>query len=188
VTGSENQTVAVDTDFILHLAEMKNCDPISLARRFFEALRFSPVLNETLFVHELEPLSATVQLFFEQEIIHVLYFIGDLTNEKRVYFERVVRDIYYRLKGDQYPLSSVFSGWEKKSSFGEIHSVAMCILMQLHIFLSDDKDSKIIERIVRNSMGRNSSVTVLTRADAVGIIPEDSSLSRAEKRKIGHQR
>ena len=116
------------------------------------------------------------------------HFVDNMTSGERVYYESLVKDLYYRLNGVRYPFPSVFSMWKPKSSFGEVHSIAMCILFQFHIFLSDDSDSKKVARIVQRSTGSSFYIRVLTRTDAVDILPGSSLLNRTERQKLSHKR
>jgi len=186
MTEKTLQTVAVDTDVLYHLAEMKDCMQLDLTGRFFQELEYSPIMNERLCEHELENAPETVTEFFKSDIVQKSKFIDKLKPSERRYYERVVKDIYKRLKGTDYPHESVFKGWTKGKSFGEVHSIAMCLLFQICIFLSDDSDSKKIERFVNSSMGVGNKIIVLTRKDAAANLPK-SAFNRKERQKLTYK-
>jgi len=181
------QVVAIDTDFLLHLTEMKDCDQVELSCRFFDALNFSPVISEFLHANELEPLSKIVELFLKSKVLQVHYFVSGLNPGEKIYYENLVKDFYFRLNGVEYPFSTVFSEWRRGCNFGEVHSVAMCMLLQISVFLSDDSDSKKIGIIVEDCAGENHRIKVLTRADAVAILTKDGRINRADRQKLTHR-
>ena len=148
--------VAIDTDFLLHLAETqgekeKIC---GLIRAFFQGLEVEPEYHELLFRHELPRENPVVLKLFQERALTIRALADIVTNRHAAggrYYERVVKELYHEMTGEDYPCD-VFEGWVRKRSLGEVHCVAMCFFLGYDCLLSDDRDAGQLQRITDSKL------------------------------------
>lgn len=80
----------------------------------------------------------------------------------------------------------VLSDWTAKENLGEIHAIAMCLLCGCVLFLSDDKDSKKLWKLIEGQMP--NALNVYNRAEFMEQFGTLAGLSRAEKKSLAHKR
>lgn len=147
----KKEKAAIDNDFLQHLLNIKKCnDVIDLIYRFFDSLQKSVVMNP--FVHKHEALIAQnekLSLLFEREIISLIPFdeIKDDEGTFAFYFT-LVKQLYRDFTGSEYPCAENEDSWLCGKSFGEVHTVAMCSMLLIPCFLSDDKEAKQLQTLI----------------------------------------
>ena len=115
---AQKEKVAIDSDFIFKLAEIKDDDRVNLCKKLFDELLFAPLVHELLRKHELEPMSANVRQFIDKDVISICEFLHELSPAEKLYYESVVRSVYKQLMGVDYPVDDIFDEWERSKSLG----------------------------------------------------------------------
>ena len=185
-------SAAVDTDFISHVADMHF--PIektaSIFAKVMQELGYEAIIHPL--VYEKEILLEKQKYFIVKGIINLPtfedLFSGDL--EKKAYYTILFAELFKKLNGVELDLGKidVFTYWKVKSSMGEAHTIAMCLVCGCGIFLSDDDDSKKLQLIVRNNA--LGSITVYNRDECISQLKErgETSLSKRERKAFTHKR
>lgn len=174
-------TALVDTDFVIHIARIKrDCEKIcDLLREVFLRLEVDAAVHPLVYDHEMPKTDEIINKFFDDDIIARPSFteIFDGCDNKDAYYTYVVSELYCRFKGlyqesDYQGLDyhDVYTYWEKGESLGEIHSIALCMVFCCGMFLSDDGDSKQIEKFAREVC--TGTLRVYNRKDIISIAQE----------------
>lgn len=163
----ENNKAAIDNDFLQHLLEIKkSTDLIGLIKRFFSALGVSVSMHPLVYKHEASVISnKNREKLFDEETISVVP-LDRLWNEDggREYYFIMVKDLYKRFTGKEYPCQEDENSWKARESLGEVHTVVMCKMMSYHCFLSDDRDAiSILQRIINQRWSH--PITIHNRKD-----------------------
>lgn len=143
-------TAFVDTDFILHIAGIHKSDIeiCCMLKTVLLRLEVFAAVHPLVYENELPKTNTIVNKFFEEEIIAkpTLQEIFKNNQEKTDYYAFVFSTLLSRFSGIHtvYDYETVKSYWKRGQSLGEIHSIAMCIVYNCGLFLSDDSDSKKI--------------------------------------------
>ena len=196
----EGSTV-IDNDVINRIAEMdKSCEEMAdIVRAVFQALKLDVIIHPLVYKNEVMHTDGKTAYLFDQKLIAVPetedIYQSDPT--KKAYYERVVRELFYRLNGRQLdeafkradqkeaPKVDVFTDWKRGISLGEIHSLGMCLVCGCKLFLSDDSDARKLRKDIEDSaMG---AVEVLSRRDIAERLPE-GVLVRRDRKAFAHER
>lgn len=185
------QTAAVDADFIFHVAEIDRT-PKQIAEilgQILSSLGLCAVVHPLVHGKELTPRSEKIDMLLKEEVIRCLSFEKDIfqsDSTKEEYYRYLVPELYRRLTGDQLPDDEdVLTYWRHRSSLGEIHSVAMCLICQFGLFLSDDRDSKALKQIIEQQM--SEKIDVYNRREVLDRCSDICGLPRADRKAFAHQ-
>ena len=111
-------------------------------------------------------------MLFDRGVVAKAEFADIHQNDdgKKAYYTYLVENLYRAISGDALPASlsgeSLFTCWMSRSSLGEVHSVATCLTCGCGIFLSDDNDSKMLQRFIAEKSIGKISVYNRIQADA----------------------
>lgn len=183
---------AIDNDFVMHLAEIDNWDQTELEDKIkviMSELDVIAVMHELVYKYELEGgadsrYKEVALNFFRHGVLNINNIEDFLeTEEKKQYYEIVLKELYYDFVGD-FPceISDVLKDWKAKASLGEVHTVTMCFIIGCDIFLSDDDDSKTLERIIRRK--RAFEMKVFNREDVCNRLKERGTSLKKDVRKV----
>ena len=186
----DENCACVDTDFLIHVAETK-CAAIDLLKYLaiaFEKLGLCGVMHPLIYEKELPQDMPIIQQVFEDQIIQVvdldsLFSVED-GESKKAYYSLLVPELFKRLTGQNFPVEDIFNEWKRNCSFGEVHSIALCLVFGCCLFLSDDSDSKRLRKFIDSDLG---SVEVLTREDFFNS-PELKIIPRTIRRQLAHSK
>jgi len=184
MASDDSMKALIDTDFLTHIADVKSVDPLQAFQHYCEDAKVDVSMHERVYSEEAMSFPATEQ-FFSCGIVAISRFIATLTLFEKELYKRYINYLFSSYKNIPYPFEDVFEGWQKQCSFGEIHSMALCILHSYSLFLSDDKDSQRIHIIAKKNF-EGKSIRVLNRKSAIDSIESYSSLTRAERRALSH--
>lgn len=158
----------IDTDFLLHILEIRNIDPYCLFCKVFQAVGQVPIMHTLVYRHEVPQQDAIVKKLIEEPVIDVIEFDNFLeTPDQKLYYEIVLDQLYANYTGQSIKklITDVFSDWPRQNSLGEMHSLTMCLIIGCAMFCSDDNDSKRIIQCAGNSITDISKVLVFNRKD-----------------------
>ena len=185
-------SAAVDADFISHVTEIER--PIAGIAALLAAVLAGADLNALIhplvYAHEILRDDERVQQLFSSGIIGQLsfsdIFLGDPARES--YYKYLIPELYGILHADEpFPKDvDILTYWKRRMSLGEIHSVAMCLICGCGIFLSDDGDSKVLARTVRQrTLGE---IKVYSREEILAISQENANpkLPRKDRKAFSH--
>lgn len=183
--------VAIDNDFVMHLSEIDWEQEYleKTIKTFFEELKITPVMHELVYDFELvsgaETEYKTISLvFFNHGLMKKKLFAEYLTTPiKEKYYEMILKEIYRDFKGEFPPsIKDVFKDWKSHASLGETHSVTMCFMTQMDIFLSDDNDSKKLKNILETK--KQFTLNVYNREAACTRLKEMGTTLNKDLRKV----
>lgn len=191
----KNNTVLTDNDFINHLVESKLSDDelIEKISIILSELGFSAVVHPLVYEKEIMSENPRVKLFFEESIFKKIDFsdiFGNNTSKKE-YYILLIRELFKTLKNKMdLPTSNdeLLKFWVRKSSLGEIHSIATCVLCNYGVFLSDDDDSKKLKKIVKQKFATN--IKIYNRKELIDKHESEgkTTINRNTRRSLAHQR
>lgn len=187
----KTHTAAVDADFVFHVAEIER-PPKQVAeilKQILESLELHAVVHPLVYDKELAIKSGTVSMLFSENAIRSLSFEQDIFQSdpgRETYYRFLVPELYQRLMGTSLPNNAdVVTYWKRQSSLGEVHSVAMCLICGFGLFLSDDRDSKALKRIVeQQSLGQ---INIYNRQEVLDQCSDACGLPRADRKAFAHQ-
>jgi hypothetical protein len=189
--GIPQNSAAIDTDFLNHVVSMKclQSDISAILIKMFSTHSIECIMHPLVYKHEVQ--SSKPLFLFTSKIIQVpsLSDIFEDETQKQYYCEILVPELYKQLTGEVYPIdaSNILNQWKSGKSFGEVHTVSMCLLCGCALFLSDDHGSKQLQQIIETtSMG---SVKVYNRSEFLDFCSENDSslLPRATRRAFTHK-
>lgn len=202
---TDRKNAAVDTDFLIHIAESKLDDALltSTLQTIFTELNLLPVVYLLVYENEFPSKSARVELLLKNNTLSSInypeVFNGD--TDKEEYYLFLVKELYRSLTAKAFPIpdEKIFSEWKSGECFGEVHILSLCLIGKYGIFLSDDGDAKHLRQIIdKKSLG---SVEVYNRSELVdkhmqeGATPLNREVRRAlthppesDSTKINHKR
>lgn len=186
----DNTNLLIDTDALIKLMDINKRpeDVIRIIKNLFEKLKRKALLHPLVYGKEFIIKTHILSQLINQKIIQVptiqdIYSNDDI--KKQIYI-MYVSDFYHQLNAQPIPAvgDDVLTYWNSHESLGESHSVATCVLNECDLFLSDDDDSKTLEKMVEErQMG---TLHVYRRSEIIDV--EDATeLSRSEKRAIAHK-
>lgn len=186
-------TAAIDNDFINHIVEAEIPDEILIKDvcAAFNGLNVTAVINPFVYMHEVSTDKRTA-LLFEKKIIQKIESDTIFSQNKgaKNYYIYLIEQLYHSLKGSTLPVKGeeVLTFWRRRYSLGEIHSLAMCVICNYGIFLSDDKDSICLKRILKQKFKRR--IRVHNRKDFFENVAKksDVQIPRNERRSLTHER
>lgn len=187
----DENCACVDTDFLIHVAETK-CAAIDLLKYLaiaFEKLGLCGVMHPLIYEKELPQDMPIIQQVFEDQIIQVvdldsLFSVED-GESKKAYYSLLVPELFKRLTGQNFPVEDIFNEWKRKCSFGEVHSIALCLVFGCRLFLSDDSDSKQLRKFIDSDL---ATFEVLTRKDFFNSRELGNEIPRPIRRQLSHAR
>ena len=182
---------AIDTDFLTHLAGIRNIDDVyALIVRFFIAMDVEVIMHPLVYEHEKSPTANPIidKLFAEGIIlVPALQDILDAKPGGRLMYEGMVMQMYGDYTGKKYPLSDVCSGWQKGCSLGEVHSAVMCVFLGCEYLFSDDMGAvRHMSRIIK--VQTQTSVETLSRKMCGEMIKGSDIISGKERRLLSYER
>ena len=187
----DENCACVDTDFLIHVAETK-CAAIDLLKYLaiaFEKLCLCGVMHPLIYEKELPQDTPVIQQVFEAQIIQVVdldaLFSGEDGEARKAYYSFLVPELFKKLKGEELPVEDIFNEWKRKCSFGEVHSIALCLVFGCRLFLSDDSDSKQLRKFIDSDL---ATFEVLTRKDFFNSRELGNEIPRPIRRQLSHAR
>lgn len=187
--------VAIDTDFFNHLVETDR-DIKEIANAFqlaLDELQIWAVIHPLVYSRELEhTLTERKTFLFKKQIIKLASFedIFQGDEDKKAYYIQLIPDLYYRFTGTQLaPDFDVLASWKASASLGEVHSVAMCLLCNCGIFLSDDEDSKDLANLsyIKNQLAFDLKVLSRKEFFDTHALLGKTALPRSMRKSLSHQ-
>lgn len=183
---------AVDNDFLSGLADCKLTDEklFPHIHTILTELNLSAVMHPLVFDKEFALQSGRAKMFFTKQLIHKTEFAEMFRSDidKENYYCSLVQFLYSNLMGKSLPVSAdrILTSWKCKENLGEVHSVSMCVLCGYGFFLSDDGHSKILQRILSDSL--IGEIEVYNRKELVDKHKQEgkTSISREERRQLSH--
>lgn len=130
-------------------------------------------------------------LLFDEQVFQKVEFDDIFQKDpgRKAYYILIARELYKALTGKTLNVDGddVLSHWIYNSSLGEVHSLAMCLVCNCGIFLSDDKGSKKLQEYIRRSIGHRFLVklNVYNRTEFLEERFQNIS-SRVERRSLTH--
>ena len=187
---STKKKAAVDNDFLEKLVSIEKFNAFELICLCCESFNVDPIIHSLVYDNEVQQEHPITKKLIDGNVLSILAcesFIPSMAEQ--IYYEIVVRDLYYKLKEKELDLKDIFKEWKRQESLGEIHSISMCILIKCDIFLSDDNDSKEIRRLAQSSTRFIKDIQILNRNEFCDKIHElpDQPISREMRRSIGHK-
>ncbi len=192
-----SRSAAIDNDFINHLAETRIEDDklVCILGKLFSAVEMEAIMHPLVYDNELPKNNQRVMRLFQDEVVHRVDF-SDITGDidaKKQYYAFLVKNFYFELLGEEFPESDerIPYHWKARSSLGEIHTCAMCLLCGCLIFLSDDRDSRELARIIEQK--NMCSIKVYNRKALIKDYKarnlgndEENYISRDDLHALGH--
>lgn len=185
----KNDTALVDNDFLDHVSEINRpqAEATQIIKKALAGLGVDVVMHPCVFHYELmeTPLKKAL---FNEKIIKKLSFdeilLGD--PDRKTYYSFLILELYNKLTGNKLDTGDkdVFTYWKRGASLGEVHSMTTCLICGYGLFLSDDRDSKILKNLIEQDY--SESITVYNRSDVISNIPADV-LKRNEARAFSHK-
>lgn len=191
-----SKTAVVDTDFTIHIAQSKMPaeDILHVLKLVLEELGISAAVHPLVYDHEIPRDNIVVVQLFAERILEKAEFSdifqGDDAKEKRAYYIMLLSDLYFSLKQSAFPApkGQELEYWARMQSFGEVHSLAMCLVCECGIFLSDDGDSKWLKTYIeQKSIGK---VEVYNRRELLDkhMKEGNTSISRDIRHSLSHKK
>ena len=175
----DEHTAVLDTDFLSHISE------ITVMSELF----IHPFVHPLVYEHELPKENPTINSFFEKEIVLRPSFEDLLGSspEKYAYYSFLVSELYKKQTGyGPLDYQDVFSFWQYNTSLGEVHCIALCAVVGCCLFLSDDKEAKMLYYTLNEYCC--AKVNILNRKEVIESLRGRSSLTKDEKRAFTHKR
>lgn len=190
----DGNTAAIDNDFTGHLVEAHLDDDrlVYLLNTIFSELGLSAVMHPLIYEYELLKDKPRIAMLFNLGIVNKAEFVDIHQNDpvKKSYYAFLVQNLYRDLNGESLSLSGedIFTEWKSRSSLGEIHSVAMCLICDCGIFLSDDGDSKILQNLIQDKALGN--ICVYNRKELIDVHLEngETKLPRKDRLSLAHSK
>ena len=193
--GKMVKEVAIDNDFVNHLVEIDyEQDALEkLLLNYFGELSYLPIMHELVFQHEvingadtnnkIRVIACFEKGIFDRKRLDTFLY----TSDRRDYYISVFEELYRDFKGLlPMPKDSILNSWHSNCSFGEVHTISMCCLLECDVFLSDDSDSKRLATILEDKFA--FSINVYNRSDTVEEIKRiGTSLNKFERKLIKHK-
>lgn len=186
----DNNNLFVDTDALTKLTEIKKpADEVThLINKLFKKINKKALLHPLVYGNEVFTDRHILLQLIKQKTIEVPTIEDVYSNDdvKKQYYIMYVSEFYNMLNDQTIPVDGddVLKYWKAKESLGESHAIAACVLNECDLFLSDDSDSKTLEKMIeKRQMG---TLHVYNRSEIVNF-DGAAELSRAEKRLITHQ-
>ena len=181
---------AIDSDFLSHLVDINDTgDAYDLIVRFFGELDFTVVMHPLVRKYEINPNKSTLEDKLFSEGVITVPELADIWSNKpggKRFYEIMVKEMYTRFTGQQYPCTDVCSEWKKQDDLGEIHTAAMCVFMGYGYLLSDDKSvvkklGGVISRVTQ------ASVQILNRDLCCDILKSRGLMKSNERNRLCHK-
>lgn len=169
-------SAAIDNDFLSRIFEVEKDGLYSILCNFFNDLGVKPIVHE--FVWEKEVLKSTkenvtlTQLIEEDKLSIINFSLIADSAAKLQYYKAAFMQVYKEFKGVTLTEEDALI-WKYKSSYGEVHSSIMCVMINCGIFLSDDGHSKVLSGIIKDKYMKN--IVVYNRDEACKHIREEES-------------
>lgn len=187
----DENCACVDTDFLIHIAETR-CNVVELLKYLaiaFEKQNLFGVMHPLIYEKELPRDRPVIQKIFKEEIIQVVdldgLFTGESGEDRKAYYSFLVPELFKKLKGTAFPVKDIFNDWKRKCSLGEVHSIALCLVYGCALFLSDDDDSKRLQKLSEADFG---IVTVLSRSAFFNSNELKNEIPRPIRRQLSHSK
>lgn len=193
-----SKEAAIDNDFLCHIAEIKldnGIDLNELVKKFFAGMDVAPIIHTLVYKNESndagnsENTRNRINSFLSDNILSIKEKNEIVPSKaKEIYYQTVFEELYREFKGDiPENIKDIWEDWEKKASFGETHTVAMCCLIECGIFLSDDHGANLLKKIIAEKY--NFAVEVYDRSEAVRYVQEHgkNNLVKWERKVLKHK-
>ena len=187
----DSNSAIIDNDFINGIVDMNQTedDMVLIATDVFRELNVNPVVHPLVFKNEVQTDHPRTIRLFEENVVKELTFedIHDNDDAKKNYYSFIVLELYKKLNGENLDIGkkTVFDYWQKRHSLGEIHSLSTCLLCGCGLFLSDDKDSQRLKKIIEDTF--LTKIDVHSRQVVVDLLREKgTSISRKKLQSFSH--
>lgn len=157
-------TAAVDNDVICHFSETRVADEelIKNLKSIFKEIELTAIVHPLVYDNEVLIENQRIEKMFLEKVFHKVEFddIFSKNAGREVYYKMIFKRLYREFHGKEFPLEDdqLLVSWMKVESLGEIHSMSMCIVCGCGMFLSDDRDSQSLKRIVKNQFSKRIKV------------------------------
>lgn len=189
-------TLVVDTDFLIHFAESK-IEPLDMfehIQTIVKSLNKNAIMHCLVKKNELSLLNQQqkpiIDNIFNQNIIQEASLEDIHQNDSVMtkYYIFLIEELYQAINGEKLPVSGqdIFTYWIRKKNLGEIHSLAVCLMYECSIFLSDDGDSKELAQYIKNT--HSHTINVYNRQSLMELKPIQQNINRKTRRIIAHQK
>lgn len=139
------ERVVLDTDFITGILECGDGDALSLFRRVFQALKWTPVVHSFVADHELE-LNAKAQMLLKEGTLQRIHLdtLGTLDEEDgRELYRNNFADMYKQITFEALPDGTDIFARNAGKSFGEIHSILLATEQGIPLLCSNDGGARV---------------------------------------------
>lgn len=190
----DEKTVVIDNDFINHIADTDLDINVIVKdmKILFGHLGVMAIIHPLVYNFETPKCNNKLNQCFEENVVEVVTFddIFSDEDEKKAYYIYLIKELYYALNGSQLDFSNdeILKKWKSGMSLGEIHSVTTCMVCNCKVFLSDDKDSKILQDYVKQKF--LADIIVYNRKEVFDKYIETggNEIGRKERRPLSHVR
>lgn len=189
----DNTSVLVDNDFIGHILETKlDKDVIaSSLKEAFLQLNKSAFMHPLVYENELLPGNKELPVFSTGVIVKADFSDIHLEDEtKKSYYTYLVRELFNYICGEElkYTNEEIFTRWMSHKNLGEVHSLTTCLICESSLFLSDDDDSKKLQKHIKEkALGK---VVALSRKEFFDLYVTSggNKIPREHRKKLGHKK
>lgn len=185
----DNKCACVDTDFLVHVSETKCTakDILAYLAIAFQKFERTGIVHPLVYENEMPKDHVIVAEIFKADIIQIVQwadiFDGDDREARKQYYEYLVPQIFRKLTGLDFPVRDIFNDWKRQCNLGEVHSISLCLICGCDLFLSDDSDSKRIQRLIKDDFGE---VLVLSREEVFGDPRLHDVIPRKFRKRLSH--
>ena len=179
---------------VMHIAEtkLKDNNLFNVVRTMFSEMNVVPIMHELVYRNELyggaDSNNRTIALKFFSNRIITQKMISDFLDSpsKRKYYVMVVKKLYYDFKGPlPQGVNDILNDWASNASLGETHTMAMCAMINCGVFLSDDKGSDKLAKVLKNRFAFD--VQVLNREKAIRKLAQmETSIKKHDRNALKH--
>ena len=186
--GITKDTALIDNDFLEHIVEINRGpeEKVEMMKKAFRSLSISAAMHPLVFEKELVK-AQTRLCFFDTGVVDRLLFSDCFAedSDEESYYCWLVPELYKKFMGKELGAEhkDVLTYWISHESFGEVHSMAMCLVCGCAMFLSDDRGSKMLRGIIEREY--SETIRVYNRKDFVAQMP-DGVFSRSERKSFSH--
>lgn len=162
----------VDTDFAIHAS---NVDlPLSRIKEIFSLIEEKVGM---LYVHPLVfknewklELNPRLKKIVDENVFNFcsLYDFFERDSDEEKYYRIYTQNMIKKVSSLVIEEKDILTTWITGKSFGEIHSLILCLVCDCACFLSDDNDSRYVGEIIKKEYGE--VITIYNRSKLADIL------------------
>jgi len=179
----------IDNDFLDHLGDLNNHDDaFDLIVKFFDALDYKVFIHPHVYKYEKKPgKNPLVERLFDEGVITVsdLFDVLACKPIEKTRYELVVKQVYKNFTGREFPKIDLFDKWQTGDDLGEVHSAAMCVILECDYLLSDDNKAVRYLGDITKKVAQKF-IHVYNRQQCCDLVKKTGLMNRKELRLLGH--